>query len=295
MRKLVSVFGIVATLQVGMAQQSTPPAAPPAQLPPTTTPRPPGNPTPAPSPDVPRAPGNPTPAPSPEVPRSRGILPPGPGVNPTNSTPVPSGRDTVRPNTNLIMNPSQTGIATPGFTNLPATNRLGLLTNNLLLKTFAITNALTSMSPAQAQNVMQVQNALNHLQNAVANFAGAPNAQSVIQQNPQLQQQLQQISTQINALAQGPIKPSPEIVQRLSSDLLAAFSRARVSPDSQMVLAVIINQACNSGRLSAEQVNELVDNALYTLQGSGVPTAVAHPVRCDLHSIAYELQPNLGS
>src|SRR5688572_27988443 len=115
MRTLVSAFGIVATLHVGMAQQSTPPAAPPAQVPPTTTPRTPGNPTPAPSPDVPRTPGNPAPAPSPEVPRSRGILPPGPGVNPTNSSPAPAVRDTVRPNTNTIMNPSQTGIATPGF------------------------------------------------------------------------------------------------------------------------------------------------------------------------------------
>lgn len=194
------------------------------------------------------------------------------------------------------MNPSQTGIPTPGFTNLSATNRLGMLTNhNMLLRTFAITNALTAMSPAQAQNVMQVQTALNNLQNAVANLADVPNAQPVVQQNPQLRQQLQQISTQISALAQGPVKPSTEIVHRLSSDLLVAFSRARVSPDSQLVLAVIINQACNSGRLSAEQVSELVDNALFTLQGSGVPTAVAHPVRCDLHSIAYELQPNLGS
>ena len=281
MRTLVSALGIVASLQLSIAQQPTQPAqpaTPPAQAPPPTTPR---------------TPGDPTPAPSPEVPPSRGIQPPGPGVNPT-SPPPANVRDTVRPNTNLIMNPSRTGIPTPGFTNLSTANRPGFLTNDSRVRVLAITNALASMSPAQAQSVIQVQNALNNLQNAVVNLGSVQNVQ-VIQQNPQVQQQLQQISTQINALAQGPVKPSVEIVQRLSSDLVTAFSRARVSPDAQLVLAVIINQTCNSGRLSAEQVNEIVDNALFTLQGSGVPTAVAHPVRCDLHSIAYELQPNLGS
>jgi len=174
------------------------------------------------------------------------------------------------------------------------TNRL-TATNAVRLGGFAITNSLTSMSPAQAQNVIQVQNALNNLQTAAANLANTPNAQRVIQQEPQFQQQLQQISTQISALAQGPVKPSPEIVQRLTSDLLTAFSRARLSSDGHMVLAVIINQACNSGRLSSEQVNDLLNNAQTTLQGSGAPASVTHPVQCDLHSIVYELQPNSGS
>lgn len=284
MRKLVSTFGIAGMLQLGIAQPTAPPAAPPAQVPPTTAPRNPGNPAPAPSPDVPRSPGNPVPAPSPEVPRSRGILPPGPGVNPTNA-----------PARGLEPSSTNPTFLTPLATNLPVTNRLLTATNDIRLGNFAITNSLTSMSPAQAQNVLQVQNALNNLQTAAANLAGTPNVQQVIQQNPQMHQQLQQISTQISALAQGPVKPSAETVQRLTSDLLTVFSRTRMSPDGQLVLAVVINQACNSGRLSSEQVNDLLNNAQVTLQGSGVPASVAHPVQCDLHSIIYELQPNLGS
>lgn len=91
------------------------------------------------------------------------------------------------------------------------------------------------------------------------------------------------------------MKPSTEIVQRLTADLLAVFSRAQVPPNGQLVLAVIINQACNSGRLSSERVNDLLNNAQMTLQGAGVPASVAHPVQCDLHSIVYELQPSLGN
>ena len=278
MRTLAFAFGITASLQLVSAQQPTQPATPPVQVPPTT---------------APRNPVNPVPAPSPEVPRSPGILPPGPGVNPTSPPTARSVSNTlpniVQPQTGITP-----GIATPGLTNLQATNRLGFATNGGQ-RIFAVTNALASMSQAQVQNVVQVQNALNNLQNAAANIGRIQNVQQVIQQNPQMQQQLQQISTQISALAQGPVKPSIDIVQRLSSDLLFAFSRARVSPDAHLVIAVIINQACNSGRLSAVQVNELLDSALVTLQTSGVPTSAAHPVRCDLHSIAYELQPDLGS
>ena len=293
MLKLVSTFGIAGVLQLGIAQPAAPPAAPPARVPPTSVPRTPGTPTPAPSPEVPRTPGNPVPAPSPEVPRSRGILPPGPGVNPTGAPPT-RGLSNAVPTTILPSGTNPT-ILTPLATNLPATNRLANATNDVRSGNFAITNSLASMSPAQARNVIQVQNALNNLQTAAANLAGVQNLQQVIQQDPQMQQQLQQISTQINALAQGPVKPSAEIVHRLTADLVPVFSRARLSPDGQLALAVIINQACNSGRLSSEQVNDLLNHAQVTLQGSGVPASVAHPVQCDLHSIIYELQPNPGS
>jgi hypothetical protein len=276
MRTLVSSFGIVASLQLAIAQ--TPPATPaPAQPPPSTL-RP-GTPTPAPSPDVPRTPGNPVPAPNPDAPRNRdtGILPPGPGVNPTS------------PPAAILTN------AVPAIQNRGLTNRTGFLATDGRRINYSITNSLASMSQVQAQNVVQVQNALVNLQNAIANAGGVQDLQQAIQQNPQVQQQLQQISAQITALAQGPTKPSGELVQRLSADLLQAFSRARISPDAQMVLAVIINQTFNSGRLSSVQVNDLLDTVLVTLQDSGVPPSVAHPIKCDLHSIAYELQPNLGS
>lgn len=290
MKQLAFTLGLIASLQLSPAQQPASPAAPPpttpapATPPPTQTPPaqapPAGNPT---VPDNPNAPRNPDPG---NVPPDRTLTP----TNPPTSQPFPNFSTE---NRGQSANTNQ-----PGMTNQQPTAGLGTTntatTNAGPRANFAITNTLASMSQVQAQNVIQVQNSLNNLQNSIVNIGGIQNVQQIIQQNPRVQQQVQQISKQISGLAHGPVRPSTESVQRLSTDLLHSCSRGRLAPDAQLVIAVVVNQACNSGRLSADQVNGIVNNALGTLQQAGVPLSVAHTVGCDLHSIAFELQPNLG-
>jgi len=119
------------------------------------------------------------------------------------------------------------------------------------------------------------------------------NVQQIIQQNPQVQSQLQRVQAEISMLAQGTVKPSSDIVSRLSQDLLVANSRAQLSPDQQLIIAIIINEAVNSQNLSASQIESAINTALANFQQAGIPRAVSHIVGCDLHSIAFELQPNL--
>lgn len=157
----------------------------------------------------------------------------------------------------------------------------------------SITNTLRTMAPEQANNVIQVQASLNALQTLAINI-GVQNIEQVVQQNPQVQQQVQQISTRINSLARGSVRPSGGIVQRLSLDLFRAVAPVRLPADRQLVLAIVINETCNSGNMTAAQIDEAINTGLAALRTAGVPLAVAHPVTCDLHSIAYELQPNLG-
>jgi hypothetical protein len=158
---------------------------------------------------------------------------------------------------------------------------------------FSITNTLSAMSPEQVRGVMQVQTSLNALQAITVGIGGLQNIQQ-LQQNPQAQQQLQQISTHINSLARGTVTPSGEIVQRLSLDLVRALAGAKLSTDRQLILAIVINQTVNSGNMTVAQIDEAINTGVAALRGAGVPLSIVHPVSCDLHSIAFELQPNLG-
>jgi hypothetical protein len=185
-------------------------------------------------------------------------------------------------------------IDTSGQTSVSTTNSFGSngVTSSQTVNA-TITNTLSAMSPVQANNVIQVQAGLNALQQVAINLGGVQNVQQVIQQNPQIQTQLQKVEAQISMLAQGPAKPSGDIVARLSQDLLVANARAQLSPDQQLIIAVIINQAVNSENLNAGQIESAINTALANLQQAGIPRSVSHTVACDLHSIAFELQPNL--
>lgn len=176
------------------------------------------------------------------------------------------------------------------MTNRPSTNAA----NPALRTALALTNRLATMAPAQAQNVVQVQVQLNVLQQIGVSIGGAQNVQQVIFQNPQIQGQLQQVSTRIIALARGPSRPSVDSIDRLSLDLVRACARARLEREHQLVLAVIINEACNSQNVTAAQFDETINNGLMILRADGVPPAFCNSIGCDLHSIAFEVQPNLG-
>gem|GEM_PF-2867588 len=156
-----------------------------------------------------------------------------------------------------------------------------------------ITNTLSTMSPAQANNVIQVQAGLNALQQIAISLGGVQNVQQIVQQNPQVQEQLQKIQAQITTLAQGQVRPSSDIVSRLSEDLLRVNARAQLSPNQLLVLAIVINQACNSTDMSPTQIEGAINTALANMDSAGAPRAVSHLVGCDLHSIAFQLQPNL--
>ena len=158
----------------------------------------------------------------------------------------------------------------------------------------ALTNRLSTMAPAQAQTVVQVQVGLNVLQEFAVNIGTVQNVQQVIVQNPQAQQQLQQVSGRILTLARGSVRPSPDLVDRLSADLLRTFARARLGREHQLVLAIIINDACNCERLTAVQLDQTINDGLIFLRAAEVPPAFCNSIECDLHSLALEVNPNIG-
>jgi len=157
----------------------------------------------------------------------------------------------------------------------------------------SLTNTLATMSPQQAQEVVQVQAGLNALQQVAINLGGVQNVNQIIEQNPQIQMQLQQVENQISGLAQGQVKPSTDTVQRLATDLLRSSAQAQLNPNQQLVIAIVINEMANSGNLDAAQIQNAINTALANIEGAGVPRSVSHTVSCDLHSMAFELQPNL--
>jgi len=149
------------------------------------------------------------------------------------------------------------------------------------------------MAPAQREKVVQVQNGLMTLQTIATTVGRMQNVQQVVA-TPQIQQQVQQVSTQIGTLAVGPVKPSQDMTFRLSQDLLRAFGSVRLMPDQLLVLAIVLDHTYNSGSLTQAQIDETINTGTSTLEGAGASLAVVHPVTCDLHSVAYELQPGLA-
>lgn len=238
------------------------------------------------------------------VPGDTGAMPPGRTFNRTNpphgrpskvllNTNQMGAQDTGAQDTNT-MPPTQEPMGANGETTAGTTNTFGSNgAQSSQTVNASITNTLSTMSPVQANNVVQVQAGLNALQQVAINLGGVQNVQQIIQQNPQIQTQLQKIETQISMLAQGPAKPSSDIVSRLSQDLLVAGSRAQLSADQQLIIAIIINQAVNCQNLNASQIESAINTALANFQQAGIPRSVSHTVGCDLHSIAFELQPNL--
>ena len=205
------------------------------------------------------------------------------------STTTPTNQpDTNAAATNpLTMNTNQFGATNP---------EMASMTNNNpgMAGALELTNRLSVMAPAQVQSVIQVQVGLNGLQQVAVSLGGVQNLQQVIQQNPQVRQQLQLVTGQIIGLARGPVKPSRDAVDRISFDLLRACSRGRLTAEHELVLAVIINLTLNSQRLPATEIDSAVNNGLIVLQSAGVPPAFCNSFGCDLRSIALELQPNLG-
>jgi len=165
--------------------------------------------------------------------------------------------------------------------------------NNSQTINASITNTLSTMSPVQANNVIQVEAGLNSLQQTAISLGGVQNVQQIIQQNPQVQEQLQKVQSQISALSQGQVRPTSDIVARLSEDLLRVNAQTQLSPNQLLVLAIVINQAVNSADMSPTQIENAINTGLANLESAGAPRAVSHLVGCDLHSIAFQLQPNL--
>lgn len=227
--------------------------------------------------------------------------PPIPSANPPPSTlpaqRVPAQTQPIPQNTaqnpSLATNQFQTNALTP--TGIPAFEQSNALQTAAGTQpvNFSITNTLSRMAPAQATNVIQVQNGLTILQTIATTIGQVQNVQQVVQ-TPQIQQQVQQVSGQLSALALGPVKPSQEITFRLTQDLLRAFGPARLTNDRLLVLAIVIDHTFNSGTLSAGQIDDTINTGMADLQTAGVPMALLHPVTCDLHSVAYELQPALA-
>lgn len=167
--------------------------------------------------------------------------------------------------------------------------------NPAIAAEFSITNVLTTMAPLQAEKVRQVQTGLNALQKLAAQLGPVrDHLQDLIEKNPEVQQELKVLQSQINALPEYAAKPSHDMVERLSEDLLRAFSTAQLQPDQQLVVATVINSVCNSRDLSFAQVNRLIAIGLTVMQNGGVPVPQSQLVGGDLHAIGYEVKPGLA-
>jgi hypothetical protein len=180
----------------------------------------------------------------------------------------------------------------PGVTNAAAVETNAY--NPELASAYALTNRLSVMAPAQVQGVLQVQAGLGSLQDAAEGASGQESLLVTIHQNPNIQRRIDQLGDQIINLARGQIRPSRDSVDRISLDLLRACSHARLPHDHDLILAVVINLACNSERLNAADLDDAVNNGVMVLRANGVAPAVCNSFGCDLRSIALELQPNLG-
>ncbi|HEY2083006.1 MAG TPA: hypothetical protein VGI88_09495 [Verrucomicrobiae bacterium] len=218
-------------------------------------------------------------------------------------TPPPAGAADVATNqpNNTIAEPGGPAMPEQDTNQFPATN--AARANNFAgtntmdpgtAAAFGLTNRLATMAPAQAQTVVQVQVGLTSLQEISVNIGPVGNVREVLMQNPGTQQRFHQVCGKIIGLARGWTKPSFDSVDRLAVDLLRACSRARWEREHQLVLAIIINDACNCENLTAAQVDESVNNGLMVLRAAGVSPAYCNSIGCDLHSIAFEVQPNLA-
>src|SRR5205823_8447467 len=119
----------------------------------------------------------------------------------TNTTQNPQAATNQIPVANTNLTPA-TNQLTP--TGIPAFEQANFNVGSTQTVNFSITNTLGRMSRAQATNVIQVQSSLTVLQNIAVTIGRVQNIQPVIQ-TPQMQQQIQQVSGQILALAQGPV------------------------------------------------------------------------------------------
>lgn len=157
-----------------------------------------------------------------------------------------------------------------------------------------MTNRLAVMAPTQVQAVIQVQAGLESLQQVAVSIADAPSIQQAIQENAQVRQQIQAVSSRIISLARGPVRPSSDSVDRLSVDLLRTCSRAHLNSGQQLLLSIVINVIVNCQGIPAGEVESAVNNGLIILSGAGVSPAMCNAFGCDLNSIALELEPNSG-
>jgi hypothetical protein len=218
---------------------------------------------------------------------------------PINRPAVVSGEIVPAAPGNEPANEMQTNPAEMETNGLAPTNELAATnaneaSNPELASAYALTNRLSVMAPAQVQGVLHVQVTLSSLQDVAASIDTQQSLLATIHQNPQVQKHVDQIGEHIIDLARGQVKPSRDSVDRLSMDLLRACSHARLARDHDLILAIVINLACNSERLSARDFDDAVNNGVLVLRANGVTPAICNSFGCDLRTIALELQPNLG-
>jgi hypothetical protein len=133
------------------------------------------------------------------------------------------------------------------------------------------------MSPQQQQNVTQLQQDLAGLK------AGSQVTQS----------QKDALGQSLTSLAQGTVKPSPESVSQLSSDLSKALADGNLSKQEQIQLSQDIAVVMNSANIPASEVQAVIADVEDILISSNVDKADAQKITSDLQAIATELQTNV--
>lgn len=221
---------------------------------------------------------------------------PGPGPILPINRPIFVNGDVIVTPTNEPDNMMETNPAEMDTNGFAATNEVATDTNTFdLASAYALTNRLSVMAPAQAQGVLQVQAGLSSLQDVAGNISGQPSLLDAIQHDPEILRRIHQVGDDILNLTRGQVMPSHDSVDRLCLDFLRASSHVRLPQDHELILAIVINLACNSERLSAADLNDAVNNGVMILRVNAVAPAICNSFGCDLRSIALELQPNPGS
>jgi len=224
-----------------------------------------------------------------------------PSIPPLNQPANPQNRVApATPGTNVIgdarQNRSLTNLNPNLASNLPAfalTNRFGV-TNSLRGSNRFVNfsnSKLSTLAPEHVNTVIQLQASLDSLQQASAKLRNTANVAQAMDQSPYFQQQLGIIAAELNELTQDAVRPSSNMVGRLSRNLAHALVSAQLSEDQQLAISAAFHQIANSGTLTEAEVNESVATVQAALLSAGAPKTVVEPVASDLRAFALEVQP----
>ena len=156
------------------------------------------------------------------------------------------------------------------------------------------TTKLSALSPEHVRAVMQVQASLDLLQQASAKLRSTPNVEQAIDQSPYLQQQLGILAAELNELTQGTVRPSSNLVGRLSRNLAHALVSTQLSEDQQLAVSAAFNQIANSGNLTQAEIDESISTVQAALHSAGAGRMVVDSVTGDLRAFAFEVQPKIA-
>ncbi|GEM_PF-5736547 len=104
------------------------------------------------------------------------------------------------------------------------------------------------------------------------------------------QEQVKELSTSLQAMADGATKPSQESVDELATDLSAALDDGSLSPMEQASLTRDLQAVLDSANIETSEVTAAIEDAKTILEASNVDQADVQKIVADLEAIYSEMQ-----